>query len=125
MGNKRRIYTERPERRIFRIDESDTPPPPKADFNNSSPHQSPYGDSFTTGEKAYTIGSNDIERKRDDNNTSEPVPGSAEWIVDNNNKFRKKKLLENGEKLIDEMSDEFPGLSRIFKFLNNEGGENE
>lgn len=61
----------------------------------------------------------DKERKEFDFNDREnPVPGSSAWIEHNNQKAKMKKA----EKLIEDMSEDFPQLSRIMQHLKGEEG---
>ena len=48
---------------------------------------------------------------------SEPIPGSAAWIVENDKRARLKK----DEKLIEDLSEEYPALGRIYKCVKGGG----
>ena len=49
------------------------------------------------------------------NDFDAPVPGSSAWIVQNN----KRAKLKKDEKLIDDMSDDFPMLQRMYAELKS------
>ena len=50
-----------------------------------------------------------------------PVPGSASDIANRNREAEKKKELQNIEKTLDDMKEDFPQLKNIYEMLKGKG----